>query len=262
MSTLDQFIIGLRAFKEIQAELNPGIDAISPSNMEIIEHQPFEQMSLSPEGSLLLGLAEEGQPILLDLYNADAGPLLVAGDGGTGKTAFLKHIAIASALPEPGEIQFGVVTPFPEEWIDFEGLPHSLGVWPAYHPFAQDFLIQLVNWAEALPETRQVVLLLVDGLDLLAEGGTQSLQCLRWLLANGPERHIWPIVTANPARLRNIHAWTRYFSTRILSRVKNSKTARELLYDPSVDLGNLIPGIQFGLAQPEGWLKFLLPPQV
>ncbi len=67
-------------------------------------------------GSLLLGLAEDGLPVLLDLYDPAPGPLLVAGDGGSGKTAFLQSLARATGLQDPGDIQFGVVTPFPEEW--------------------------------------------------------------------------------------------------------------------------------------------------
>jgi energy-coupling factor transporter ATP-binding protein EcfA2 len=213
-----------------------------------------------PGGSLLLGMAEDGLPVLLDLDDPAPGPLLVAGDGGCGKTAFLQSLARLSELQNPGDIQFGVLTPFPEEWTALENLPQCLGVWPAYHPSAQLFLSQLISWAEALPETRQAVLLLFDGFDLMSGRDFQSRHDLRWLLMYGPERHIWPVVTVNPARLTHLQAWLGYFHTRVIGQVKQLHNARLLLDDPQARLADLLPGTQFGLSQPNSWLKFWLPP--
>ncbi|MGB8213026.1 MAG: NACHT domain-containing protein [Anaerolineales bacterium] len=260
MSTPDQFLLALQAYQDIQAELrqesqslpvpaeisNPGISTARPATL--------------PGGSLLLGLADDGLPVLLDLYDPAPGPLLVAGDGGSGKTAFLQSLARAAQLQDPGDIQFGVLTPFPEEWNALEALPHCLGIWPAWHPSAQAFLSQLVSWAGALPETRQAVLLLVDGFDLMDGSDYQSRQDLRWLLMYGPERHVWPVVSVNPARLNRLHAWLEYFHSRVIGQVKHIHTARLLLDDPQAGLADLLPGVQFGLSQPDGWLKFWLPP--
>jgi hypothetical protein len=260
MSTTDQFLIGLKAYQEIQAELRQE-EKNQPASLGTRDPElPVEEVPDLPGGSLLLGMAEDGLPVLLDLYNPSAGPLLVAGDGGTGKTAVLQSLARTSSLQDPGDIQFGVLTPFPEEWTTLESLPNGLGIWPAYHPSAHNFLSQLVGWAETLPETRQAVLLLVDGLDLLAGSGFQSQQDLRWLLMYGPERQVWPVVTINPGRLSHLQTWLDYFHTRILGQIKHAHNARLLLDNPEVDLANLLPGTQFGLSQPDGWLKFLLPP--
>jgi hypothetical protein len=258
MSTTDQFLLALDAYQEIQAELRheqPPLP-VSPDASEQTKPQPA---GLSG-GSLLLGMAEDGLPLLFDLYDPAPGPLLVAGDGGSGKTALLQSLARAAGLQEPGDIQFGVVTPFPEEWTALESLPQCLGVWPAYHPSAQLFLGQLVNWAEALSETRQAILLLFDGFDLLSGSEFQSQHDLRWLLLYGPEHHIWPVVTVNPARLARLQAWLEYFHTRVLGQVKHAHNARLLSDDPQALLSDLLPGAQFGLSQPGSWLKFWLPP--
>jgi hypothetical protein len=118
----------------------------------------------------------------------------------------------------------------------------------------------LVSWADDLPSNRQAVLVLFDGLDLLAFGGFQIRQHLRWLLLHGPERQIWPVVTVNPGRLSRLLTWLDFFQTRILGHIKRLQTARLLATDPEIDLGALLPGQQFGLLNPEGWLKFWLPP--
>jgi hypothetical protein len=260
MTTSDQFLLALNAYQEIQAELrqeeqpqplspqisDPAVTAAPPAGL--------------PGGSLLLGMAEDGLPVLLDLYDPLPGPVLVAGDGGSGKTAFLQSLARASNLQDPGDIAFGVLTPFPEEWTALETLPLCLGVWPAFHPSASDFVAQLVNWAEILPRTRQAVLLLFDGFDLMTGSDFQSQHDLRWLLMYGPERHIWPVISVNPARLAHLHAWLEYFHTRVIGKVKHAHNARSLVEDPRLRLADLLPGKQFGLFQSGNWLKFWLPP--
>lgn len=260
MSTSDQFFIGLKAYQEIQAELK------QQDKQELVvsrtrgQERNGEEPLLLSGGSLLLGFAEDGLPLILDLYDPTPGPLLVAGDGGSGKTAVLQSIARTSGLLDPGDIQFGVITPFPEEWAGLDDLPHGLGIWPAYHPSAHHFLSQLHQWAESWPLTRQAVLLLLDGLDLLTGHSFHLQQELCWLLANGPERHIWPIVSTNPAHLSHMLNWLDYFHTRILGRVKYNHNTRLLLENPQVNLTDLVPGIQFAFSQPEGLLRFLLPP--
>ena len=260
MSTADQFLLALQAYHEIQTELRREEQPLSQLKQTSNADASIAQASSLPGGSLLLGMAEDGLPVLLDLYDPAPGPLLVAGDGGSGKTAFLHSLARSSGLQNPGDIQFGVLTPFPEEWTALEALPQCLGVWPAYHPSASAFMSQLVSWAQTLPGTRQAVLLLFDGFDLLTGSGVQSQHDLRWLLMYGPERHIWPVITINPARLAHLQTWLDYFHTRVLGKVKHMRNARSLVEDPKVSLGALLPGIQFGLYQFGSWLKFWLPP--
>ncbi len=260
MSTPDQFLLALQAYQEIQSEL------LQEKQVEPQAGQPFNAGSSIthsvqlPGGNLLLGMAEDGLPLLLDLYEPSPGPLLVAGDGDSGKTAFLQSLARAASLQNPGDIQFGVLTPFPEDWTTLEALPNCLGIWPAYHPSASAFISQLVSWAQALPGTRQALLLLFDGFDLMTGSEVQSLHDLRWLLMYGPERHVWPVISINPARLAHLRPWLDYFHTRVLGHVKHIHNARALVEDPRVSLDDLHPGKQFGLSQSGSWLKFWLPP--
>ena len=83
---------------------------------------------------------------------------------------------------------------------------------------------------------------------------------LRWLLMYGPAGHVWPVVSVNPARLAHLQTWLQYFHTRVVGHVKHAHNARYLVTDPHADLSGLLPGAQFGLSQPHGFLKFWLPP--
>jgi len=259
MSTTNQFFLALQAYQEIQAKLRRESHILADKEIARPEASTIRAMAFSGS-SLLVGLADDGSPVLFDLYDPAAGPVLVAGDGGSGKTAFLQSLARASNLPDPGDVQFGVLTLFPEEWTALESLPNCLGIWPAYHPSAVGFLSQLVSWAEVLPETRQVVFLLFDGLDLMTGSSSQYQPDLRWLLTHGPERQIWPVISVNPARMRHLRSWLDYFHTRVIGRVKNGHNARLLMGEPTISLADLFPGRQFVLSRPDGWLKFWLPP--
>lgn len=252
MSTTDQFLLALRAYQEIREELRQqeAVEAVA-------KPLPAQGEADLPEGALLLGLGEDGLPLTLDLYNPAPGPLLVAGDGGSGKTALLQSLAGVSDY-QP-DLQFGVLTPFPEEWRGHEAMPNSLGIWPAYHPAAGNFLAQLANWAEVLPGTRQAILLLVDGLELMRLDSA-SRYYLRWLLAHGPECQVWPVVTVNPGRMAHLGSLLERFETRLLGRIRRPATARLLISEPPADLPDLIPGVQFYLTWPQGCLRFWLPP--
>jgi hypothetical protein len=252
MSTTDQFLLALRAYQEVREELRQQEAAEA-----IADPLPAQGEADLPEGSLLLGLGEDGLPLTLDLYNPAPGPLLVAGDDGCGKTALLQSLAGVS--DDQPDVQFGVLTPFPEEWRAHEAMPNSLGIWPAYHPAAGDFLAQLVNWAETLPETRQAILLLVDGLELMRLDSA-SRYSLRWLVAHGPECQVWPVVTVNPGRMAYLGSLLGQFETRLLGRIYRPATARLLTDEPPSGLADLIPGVQFYLTWPQGCLRFWLPP--
>lgn len=210
-------------------------------------------------GSLQLGVAENGFPIMLDLYDPAPGPLLVAGDEDSGKTAFLQSLTMGSDLQDPGEILFGVLTPFPEEWEGLEVLSNCLGIWPAYHPAARHFLSRLVSWADVLPSTRQVVIIIVDGLDLLTTNGFHDQHNLRWMLTYGPRRQVWPVVSINLGRLTHPETWLSYFHTRVLGHVKRPHTAHLLVTDPEINLAELPQRGQYVLWRQDGCLKFRLP---
>src|SRR5688572_11815505 len=85
--------------------------------------QPTLKSVLADSGSLphqavLLGLAQDGLPVLLNLYDPVPGPILVTGDEASGKTSLLKMIARATQhLHSPSEVQYGVVTAHPDEWL-------------------------------------------------------------------------------------------------------------------------------------------------
>lgn len=259
----------LRSFSlmlEALAELQPEIDASLPQRPAApLPTAPSLAESLSelgplPSEALLLGLASDGLPVLLNLHDPLPGPLLLAADPGAGKTALLQLVAQAAALMHaPGEVQFGVVTNYPDEWGHLAELEHCVGIFPTYHDSAIDFLASLSGWAHANKGSRQSILLLLDDLESMQQVDFDARQTLRWLLLRGPARRVWPLVSLNARRAGQVEPWLEAFRTRIFGQVGDDRTADRLTGIPGATLKHLQAGLQFALREGDQWLKFWIP---
>jgi len=216
------------------------------------------QFSPLPEEALFLGVAEDGLPLLLNLADPLPGPLLIAGDVRSGKTAFLRGIAATVNQGRPASrIVFSVLSHEPDEWHDVGGWSCCMGIFGFGQMAAVEYASALVEWAHTKRGERQYVLLLVDGLKALTE--EREIQpSLRWLLLRGPARHIWPIVTlATTDTLASSH-WLDFFRTRLFGHMEGS--APPLTGSGQPLFRHLRPNRQFALREGSQWLTFWIPP--
>jgi len=250
---------------EAMAELKPEIEAhntLQPTQpkpgMPDLAEVLGEYGPMPPE-ALFLGVAEDGLPVLLNMYDPVPGPILIAGDAGTGKTRLLQTIAAAAEMMhQPEQLQFGVLTSHPDEWSALEAIPNNVGVFPLYHQSAEDFILSLASWAHGNKSSKQSVLLLLDDLEAVSKLDFDACQNLRWLLLRGPARRVWPIITINPNRMENTAPWLEAFHTRIFSPIQNMHLTRQLDAE-NADLDSLNIGAQFALREGDHWLRFWLP---
>jgi hypothetical protein len=213
-----------------------------------------------PREALFLGVAADGLPVLLNLHDPIPGPLLVAGDAGAGKTAFLQMLAHGLQQTHRSEdVQFAVITDHPGEWENVEPTGHCVGIFPVAEAGAGECIHSLVKWAHTQPGPHPPVLLLVDDLEAIANLDSETLHNLRWLLLRGPARRVWPILTLNAERYGQVLAWLPMFRTRIFGRIGNQHIAGALGGDQASALNQLEAGVQFSLRENGQWLKFWLP---
>ena len=206
----------LDALVELKAELaeytpvlpdEPTLDAV------LRGLEPF------PRDHLFLGQATDDLPVMLNLSDSAAGPLLIQGDAGAGKTEYLKSVASAIEIcNSPREVQYGVVTDRPQEWADRPASAHNIGVFPVRERIALDFILSLNSWAHS-NRSDQAVVLLWDGLSTVSTIGPELVHNLRWLLLRGPARKVWPIVTINTSARSPLQDWQEYFRTCISGQV-------------------------------------------
>jgi len=242
---------------QAQAGREP-VGTIRPAAPSLVDS--LSELGPLPREALLLGLASDGLPVLLNLHDPHPGPLLVVADPGTGKTALLQMIAqAATELHTPGNVQFGVVTNYPDEWARLSDEKHCVGIFPTYHDSAVDFLSSLSGWAHANKGNQQSILLLIDDLESMNDLDFDARQSLRWLLLRGPSRRVWPIITLNAERASQVEDWLEAFRTRIFGNIQDDRTADSLTDIPGTSLRHLQAGLQFALREGDGWLKFWIP---
>src|SRR5215475_5945149 len=107
MDELNRYELMLEAMAELKPEIDsarrteakPGL----PSLGEVLA-----EIGPMPIEAMFLGVASDEWPVLLNLHDPVPGPILIAGDAGTGKTALLQTIALAATMMhQPEQLQFG-----------------------------------------------------------------------------------------------------------------------------------------------------------
>ncbi len=258
MTTNRQFSLDLQALTELKTDTSTPASKPMPAAPAL--STVLAEIGSLPLEALFLGVASDGLPVLLNLHDPHPGPMLIAGDAGSGKTAFLQTIAHSLAQTHrSNDIQFGVITNYPDEWANVEATPHHVGVFAVGHKNTQEFIHSLASWAHSNKNTHQCVLLLIDDLESVASLDIEAVQEFRWLLLRGPARRVWPIVTLSAPRYGQVISWLQNFRTRIFGHVANQRVAEALGGDKASALDQLEARIQFSLREKENWLRFWLP---
>lgn len=256
----DRFALMMDAY----TELKPELEAARPSKPTPASDSPTLSQVLAgfgpmPDEALFLGVASDELPLLLNLHDPLPGPILIIGDPGTGKTALLRNIVRAAGqMHQPEKVQFGAVTSHPEEWSGIDEIHNMVGVFSVHDRSSEDFILSLASWAHGNKSSRQSVLLLLDGLDTVANMEMDAVQNLRWLLLRGPARRVWPIITLSTQSLDKMAPWLDAFRTRILGGIEDENIIDQLDAGHA-DLDTLETGSEFTLREGNRWLRFWIP---
>ncbi len=258
MEKLNQFSLMVDALTELvekrQARQTPLI-AGQPTLSSVLAN-----MSPLPHTALFLGLAEDGLPLLLNLYDPIPGPILIAGDQSSGKTTLLQMIASAvELLHAPSDVQSGIITQRPEEWESYKNSKSMAGIYDIQDENSLELLQSLVTWAHNNKGEGQSILLLIDGLEAIAKLDQPALQNLRWLLLRGPSRRVWPIVTIDASNAHDLEVWLDFFHTRLFGHMQSPEDSAFITGDPTTTFDDLSAGSQFVMREGDKWLKFLAP---
>ncbi|PWH15102.1 MAG: hypothetical protein DDG60_06625 [Anaerolineae bacterium] len=215
-----------------------------------------ETLGRLPPHALLLALDADGLPVFLYLRDPRPGPILIAGDSGSGKTAFLQTLLrVSTHCNSPGSLQFAVLTSHPQEWEHFQNIEHIMGIWSTGNPQA-DLVLQNLAWPQ---QNHPPSILLFDGLDSILHMATETQESFRTLLMHGPAARIWPIVTVNAAQAIKLPQWLAYFRTRIYGQIGNAQMSQVLTPLPGAPLQTLAAGFQFCIREKSRWLLLRLP---
>jgi len=190
-------------------------------------------------GTAILGLADDNNPILLDLVNQNTSNILISGGPSSGKTSLLRTIAVSLALNNrQSQLQLFVLDPE----LDYDKrsytvleplslLPHMLAPVTGGIEDCCEILSFLVCEMEYRLQQKimfPLIVVILDNVNVYLELGGENFNPLFFnLLQNGVHVGIHLIVSTQIPEPDNFDDLTKAnFPLRIVGKVKDEYTAR------------------------------------
>lgn len=159
----------------------------------------FRRLKKLPPLTAVLGVDEEGAPLLLKIDSPDVAHVLVAGATGSGKTMLLKTLVLSLALTNPQhQLMFVLIDPKARGFAPLARLPHLLRpieTDPARAVKVLEGLVVEMERRDRLHFHRPAIILVIDELaDLRMVAGRQVETSLIRLTQRGREAGIHVVV--------------------------------------------------------------------
>jgi S-DNA-T family DNA segregation ATPase FtsK/SpoIIIE len=201
---------------------------------------PIDQPAIPPV-TAILGLAEDGAPLLIRLPSPDVAHILVAGTTGSGKTMLLQTMILSLAMANfpalrreaEREISLVLIDPKGHAFGPFEGLPHLARsvIWEVGE--MTEVLQSLVRLMERRSGNGRVgiqprVVVVIDELaDLLMVGGKDVQWALTRLTQRGREAGIHIVAATQKPTTAVLGSLVKAnFPVRLVGRVTSVEDAR------------------------------------
>ncbi|MDW8068416.1 MAG: DNA translocase FtsK [Anaerolineae bacterium] len=199
-----------------------------------------------PPVTAVLGIADDGVPLLIRLSSPDVAHILVAGTTGSGKTALLRAMVLSLAYFNPvrGGLRLVLIDPKGRAFGDLEGLPHLARPVICEPGEAVEALGSLVRFMEVRsregnqerrgngnplsPDALSTCILVIDELvDLLMVAGVEAERPLVRLLQRGREARIHVVAATQKPTAAAIGSLVKAnFPVRVCGKVTSPEDAR------------------------------------
>lgn len=187
-----------------------------------------------PPVTAILGMDEEGVPLLIRLSSPSVAHVLVAGTTGSGKTALLRTMALSLAFRHPNPRGLALVMMDPRggaAFGPFDGLPHLS------RPVIRDAgetvealasLVRLMERRDRRGETAPPVVIFIDELaDLLMVGGKEAEAHLTRLAQRGRGAGIHLVAATQKPTAAAVGSLVKAnFPARLVGKVASAEDAR------------------------------------
>jgi len=211
---------------QVQVEI-PREDAKQVSYLQVCS-----QLGRVPAATALLGLDEEGVPVLVRLPSPDVAHVLVAGNTGSGKTVLARTMALSLAMyNQPRALQLVFIDPKRRGFDPLSALPHLLTPLIHQHERAAEVLVRLAEEMERRDlggrDTPRIVVFIDELADLIMSAGSAVENPLTRLAQRGREAGIHLVAcTQRPAASVIGGLVKSNFPVRIVGSVASAEDAK------------------------------------
>ncbi len=194
--------------------------------------QMMRDMRYVPPLTAVLGIAEDGRPLLLHLPSPDVAHVLVAGMTGSGKTEVMRTILWSLCVTNrQSQMQLVLIDPKRRGFGIFSDLPHLMAPLITDSEHAITVLERVVSEMERRDRenisTPHIVVAIDEGTDLLMTGGSKCEALLTRIAQRGREAGIHLLMGAqNPASKLFGSMLKANFPVRLIGRVSSANDAR------------------------------------
>ncbi len=227
----------------------------------------LEENSLFPAYSILIGVCENGVPLMLDLTDPYSGSILIGADDGENNFQVLLSLLTSTCLlNNENEVNIHIISPRHEDYFELQNVQNlRICLMPnqAETPIMIEEFGNLVQSRKSRGNLLPYHIVAVDGLvDLYNFLDLQVRSLLYWVVEHGPELGIWVMATVESEQIH-----PRYFNilecfpSRILNPIRNPKLARYLSGVGQSCMDDLIPGFE-AIVSSQGNLVSVCIPRV
>jgi len=213
-------------YKEVMNETNEKGIVKKPSPQRPLPRwnytatQARDILGPTPEEALFFGADGEFFPVFLNLDDPSPGPIVVVGERLTGKRSFLMNIAVSCEVyTKRKPIQYAVISDNPGRW-DYFGVndaKNCVGIYGFYDNTAQDLVYGLCEYGKN--NKNHKVILLLDTLKGVLQFDFDFQVAIKWLLKNGPNMGIWPVVSVHNDDVNMLSNYMEFFRTQIFAYI-------------------------------------------
>jgi S-DNA-T family DNA segregation ATPase FtsK/SpoIIIE len=215
-------------------------DEIEPHSLKGREYASsvaYSQKTPLPLYTAVLGLCDDGAPLLMRLSSPDVAHVLISGTTGSGKTALCQTMILSLAMTHRrSQLQFVLVDPKRRAFAPFAPLPHLLRPIIGDAAEAIDALGEIVQLMELRGQGNsgagydaapRIVIVLDELADLMQVGGQALVEPLTRLVQRGREAGIHIIACTQKPSSQVIGTLIRAnFPARLVGKVVSPEDAR------------------------------------
>jgi hypothetical protein len=246
MDTYDspsQTDLGIREHSDITVSNKQGLNAIPvsqeyPAKSTTSLNTIIHQFGSFPAYSIVIGVCEDGLPLVLDLSSPRPGSILVYRNSDKETTEILNSICLSAVrINPPDDIAVCVIAEDPDAYLDLIGYPHTQAMLAPYEKSAGNLVLELSAVAEQRRygrERGQAFLLVIDDLYSFLSYNTDYgvFVNLKWLVNYGPRSMVWPLIAVRDSNISKFnHSLFSLFpfrisSTSLIAPISNTNSDR------------------------------------
>lgn len=222
-----------------------------------------------PAQAAVLGVCDDGLPVLLDLNDPASGAVVVIGDEREAQLDLLRTVvASVASRGTPSSIQFVVFSCQAEmwrAWIAERGFDrHCLAIVGADDERAvREWVIRLADWTEqrlAGQRSGPPVIVVTDSLSFLPRLAYDVRLNFDWMAKEGPGARIWPVATVSTELATALGTrMLRGFASRILGFADDPTAYMRFASLDEPDAARFGQPGTFAIRAGDSWLRFHLP---